>query len=672
MQKLFGGAFGAALLVAMAIPSHAQNLTVTVPIGQGGSLTSPGTIAVERSIKKIPGGAAVVPAKEFQDGYALNMKDMLGNTPGVLAQPRYGEESRLSIRGSGLSRLMHLRGVTLLQDGIPLTFADGAGDFQEIDPLTLQHVEVYRGGQGLRYGSATLGGAVNLVTPTARKLPYTALMRAEGGSHNTLRLHTQAAQVVGKADVFAAATATNSDGFRRQSEQDSRRFSGNLGYAFSPDAETRFYVAWNDIEQEVPGTISKFNALNNPKSVLLVNETGDYARDVRSLRVANRTAFRLANDWKLEVGAYANNKDLYHPIFQVIDQKSIDVGTFTRVEGDYALGAYNNEFTAGLNYGHGENDAKRFINIGGKRGARTSYATQIADNVELYGENRFEFAPDWNLITGLQANLALRDYEDHLNFGNNADKTYRSLNPKLGVMYKLDTASEVFASITRSSEAPSYAELVQGAIPGFVPVDMQTAWTAEMGSRGTRGAFSWDATLYHARVKKELLNYTVAADIPASTFNGEDTVHQGIELGLGWKATQELSFQGIYTLNDFRFDGDKQFEDNDLAGAPPHQLRFSARYERGGAFIEPTIEWTPEAAWADYANTLKSDTPVLLGVKAGIDIGDHVSLFLDARNLTDEENIATFSTVTDARVVGTNVFYPGEGRSVYGGLIVRF
>ncbi len=663
-----GGALCAALLTTTAIPTHAQPMTINVPIGQHGSLTAPGTMAAEDALKQIPGGADVVPAKEFQEGYALSMKDMLATTPGVLAQPRWGEESRLSIRGSGLSRGFHLRGITLLQDGIPFTFADGSSDFQEIDPLILQHVEVYRGGQGLRYGAATLGGAINMVTPTAHTTPHTVLLRAEGGSHETLRLHAQTAKTFDGADVFAATTRTLSDGFRQQSEQSNKRFSANAGMTLGRDAETRFYLSWNDLEQEVPGTISKSDALNNPEIAPAINKTGDYARDIKSLRVANRTAFRFDNGWKLEAGAYANNKSLYHPIFQVLDQDSLDLGTFTRLEGDYGP----HDFTLGLNLGRGINDAKRFVNNGGRRGALTADGKQTAKNIELYGENRWEFAPSWNFITGLQANFVKREYEDHLNAANDAETIYKSLNPKIGLMYKLDYQSEIYTSLTRSSEPPTFSELVQGAVVGFVPVDLQTAWTAEIGTRGKSGAFSWDATLYHARVKNELLNFTVTPDVPAATFNADETIHQGIELGAGFQTTDTISFKGVYTLNDFNFDGDAQFGDNDLAGAPPHQIRLSARYEKNGFHIEPNVEWTPQAAWVDYANTLKSDTPVLIGVKTGWDITENASIFLDARNLTDQENIASFSTITDARTVGQNVFYPGEGRSVYGGIVLKF
>lgn len=655
----------------VASPSHAQ-LEVNVPIGSGGSATAPGPIVAEREMKKIPGGADIVPAEEYKEGAALTIKDMLQNTPGVFAQPKWGDDSRLSIRGSGLSRAFHLRGVSLFQDGVPLNFADGSGDFQEFDPLALQYLEVYRGGQGLRYGTASLGGVINMVTPTARTIDYNGLLRAEMGSFNTLRLHGEAAKALDGVDAFASLTKSSSDGYRRQSDQNNIRFTGNTGIALGDKAETRFYLTYNDIEQEVASSISKADALNNPKTVPANTIVSDYARDIHSLRVANKTAVVLDSGLKLEIGAYANDKHLYHPIFQVLDQKSVDVGGFARASGDYNIDGFANDFTIGFNTSHGNNDAKRFVNIEGNRGALTADGKQIAKNYELYGENRFHFAPDWSLITGLQASYAIRDYTDNLNAANNDDEIYTSLNPKLGVLWNYAPQSEAYASITRSSEVPTFSELVQGAIPGFVPVKLQRAWTAEIGTRGQQGAFSWDVTAYHARVRKELLNYTVTADVPASTFNADETIHQGLELGAGWQANQWLSFNAIYNFNDFRFDGDAQFGDNELAGAPRHQIRLSARMEHKGAFIEPNVEIIPSAPYVDYANTLKADDYALLGVNAGWEINERVSLFVDARNLTNEKTITNYSTITDARTAATNVFYPVDGRSVFGGIKVKF
>lgn len=124
------------------------------------------TDAAEAQVAKTPGGADVVGHEDYADKSIMSLRDTLAFSPGVYLQPRYGQEVRISIRGSGLSRGFHMRGLTLPQDGVPINLADDNGDFQELEPIFFDHLEVYRGANALRFGSGTLGGAVNGVTPT--------------------------------------------------------------------------------------------------------------------------------------------------------------------------------------------------------------------------------------------------------------------------------------------------------------------------------------------------------------------------------------------------------------------------------------------------------------------------------------------------------------------------
>ncbi|WP_250862655.1 TonB-dependent receptor plug domain-containing protein, partial [Caballeronia sp. INML3] len=70
---------------------------------------------------------------------------------------------------------------------IPTNLADGSGDYYQIDPLALQSAEVYKGGNGLAYGSSTLGGAIDFLTPTAYTADAPNIVRLEGGSYGTIR-----------------------------------------------------------------------------------------------------------------------------------------------------------------------------------------------------------------------------------------------------------------------------------------------------------------------------------------------------------------------------------------------------------------------------------------------------------------------------------------------------
>lgn len=98
------------------------------------SLTVPNTAQATATIQRTPGAVEVVPDTAFKAGPAQTIKDVLGWVPGVFAQSRFGDDARVSIRGSGLSRNYGNRGINVSMDGIPVNTSDGLVDLFEIDP----------------------------------------------------------------------------------------------------------------------------------------------------------------------------------------------------------------------------------------------------------------------------------------------------------------------------------------------------------------------------------------------------------------------------------------------------------------------------------------------------------------------------------------------------------
>ena len=154
--------------------------------------------------------------------------------PGVFAQPKWGDDTRLSIRGSGLSRNFHLRGLQLYMDGIPINTADGFGDFQEIDPTAYRYIEVYKGANALRFGANSLGGAINFVMPTGYNSSLFGA-RVDLGSFGFHKLAVSSGGVSGPVDYFITGTAQELDGFREHSWGESARGSFDLGYRLSEE-----------------------------------------------------------------------------------------------------------------------------------------------------------------------------------------------------------------------------------------------------------------------------------------------------------------------------------------------------------------------------------------------------------------------------------------------------
>jgi iron complex outermembrane receptor protein len=178
--------------------------------------------------------------------------------------------------------------------------------------------------------------------------------------------------------------------------------------------------------------------------------------------------------------------------------------------------------------------------------------------------------------------------------------------------------------------------------------------------------------VYRAELDNELLTFVVnpALGIPAATFNAGPTVHQGIEAGLDWRFAPGWRLRQTYAFSDFFFEGDRVYGDNDLPLVPPHLYRAELRYDHpSGWFVAPSIEQAADT-WVDYSNTLKAPGYTVLNLGAGITLSDRTSLFVDARNLTDEHYVSNFNAVTDARVASTAVFWPGEGISAFVGLRV--
>ncbi|MDI7066281.1 hypothetical protein QMO17_34145, partial [Klebsiella pneumoniae] len=109
--------------------------------------------------------------------------------------------------------------------GIPTNQADGSGDYYQIDPIALQATEVYKGGNGLAYGSSTLGGAIDFLTPTAHTAVAPNILRLEGGSFGTVRSSAQFSRVVGPLDFIGTFTVDHNDGFRQHSRGQYEQFN---------------------------------------------------------------------------------------------------------------------------------------------------------------------------------------------------------------------------------------------------------------------------------------------------------------------------------------------------------------------------------------------------------------------------------------------------------------
>ncbi|MBO9558166.1 MAG: TonB-dependent receptor [Caulobacter sp.] len=675
---------GAALCSPLGLPLAAQaaddastKVDSVIVTARADPEDPPVVAAARRRLSETPGGVSVISQESFISRQALGLDDMLRDAPGVYAQRKWGGDVRISIRGSGIGNANHNRGLLLAQDGVPLNEADGYGDSQIADPLNSRYVEVYRGGNALRFGGALLGGAINMVTPTGKDAGFENQVRVDGGSFGMLREHVALARENSDWDVYAAATNQTSQGWRSQSQQNIQFGSLNVGRAFGQDREVRFIVNGSNVNQEIPGalTLAQFQA--DPRQTAVANANGDQGRNQRGLRGSLRTTWRVNDDLVFQGAVYAVWKDLDHPIFQVIDQQSRNYGVFGRFDWNGEIGGKKADAFFGAWYRTGDLDSNFYDNIRGARGAPRSRTLQNADAVDVFGEGRVFVTDHLAVVAGATWGQAGRDYTSFAipgvlgTINLHATKTYDWVSPRIGLLWQDEAGNQVFANITRSVEPPNLSSM-SPANTGFAPVEAQDAWTGEIGARGHHGPFTYDLTAYRANLKKEMLQYTVSPSIPATIFNADKTVHQGIEAALDWAVAPRWRLRQTWTWSDFRFDGDAVYHDNRLPIVPEHFYRAEVRYDDPrGWFVAPSLEWSATDQWIDYFNTQKAPGYAILNLNAGWKVTPAVSLFLDARNLADKAYVS--NTQAAIRWTPTTAtLWPGDGRSVFGGVTVDF
>ncbi len=630
-----------------------------------------------------PGNVSVVTAEAFADTYAVTLRDTLQFTPGVIAQPRFGEEVRLSIRGSGVANNAHLRGVELTFDGVPINGADGFGDFQEIDPSFTNHISVFRGANAFSEGAATLGGAIAFSGISALNTDEMAFLRVDGGSFGTLRTSARVAFEGERSDLLIAATRQAQDGFRTNAKQSNGRVYAQAGWRWSDRVETRVGILGNDVNQEIPGALTIAQALTTPEIANPNFFNFRFARDINGWRGWTRTTIDFGDAGEVSVGAAYTDRQLYHPVSIVIDQHLMDHLLFARWDGAADLNGLPVEWTLGTRWRDARTAARSFRSTPNRqqqRGAVIGNSLQYAGGLDVYGELRVTPVDGLTLIAGANSIETERTVRNLINRAASDSKTFDKVSPKAGLIWSPSQNHTLFANISGVFEPPTFGQLTQGGFVTFVPIAAQEGTSREIGARGTlfSGRIGYEIAAYDVGLENEFIAFQVSPLIPAATFNADDTVHRGIEAGAVIRLAEDvgggaLDLRGALTVNDFRFDGDAVYGDNKLAGVPESVVAAEISWSNGKVRLAPSV-YIQSDTWVDFRNTLKAPGHTLWNLSASWSVTDRVSLFVEGRNLTDEAYISMVSSIANARAPGVNlsIATPGDGRAIFGGLTFRW
>ncbi|WP_262964526.1 TonB-dependent receptor family protein [Methylobacter psychrophilus] len=679
--------------------------------------SDPQLAAASAEVALTPGGVTLINIDELRDRNVSSIADFFRYAPGVWAPSQSGnDEVFISSRGSNLDSNNYAgSGIKLLQDGLPVTAADGNNHNRMIDPLASSFATVARGANAFKYGASTLGGAVNFTSPTAHDSPEMRLSLSGGSFGQFLGRGTVSKVFNDSFDGLLTVEGKEWDGYRDHNKQDRFGLYSNFGWQISDAVVNRTFVSYIKNNQQLPGQLNRAQFAADPYQASTQAIDGNYQLNTETERVANKTTWTIDDKSSLDIGFSFENQQLYHPIVSkvmlpnvkggqndmfsmLVDTNQQDWGTSAR----YNLRLDSHELLLGLNFGTNSDKGGNYTNNGGQRGAMTNDITKKADNIEIFAQDHWHLTDKWTLTPALQGVFAHREVNNKRlpipqdgqpnflfaptpNFypqGGNPSNDYAGINPSLGLMYNVTQSSSLYGNVSRLFAPPTNYNISDNITAGSGSTNLKAmeGTSIEIGTRGLQkignlNSVNWDLALYYSWLNNEILSTTPPGGSPIAT-NFNNTIHAGVEgliggsFALDRNGTHTIKPVLSYTVNHFNFDGDATYGDNSLPAAPDYFLKGEVMYNHAnGYFIGPTFDVVGKR-WGDYANTYAVDAYSLLGMRTGWS-NSHYKVFVEGRNLLDTVYVANTNILNTATSADA-MLNAGAPLAFYGGVEITY
>jgi outer membrane receptor for ferrienterochelin and colicins len=523
----------------------------------------------------------VVTREEADRRGATNVADALASQPGLVVNPGsygfLGGVSALQIQGFDRDRVL------VLEDGERVVGdVGGAIDLSAIPTGDIDRIEVVSGPTSALYGSAAIGGVVNIITAPPRNEGPTGRMRMEGRSLNGLVLQANAAYRRGKPWAAVDFNLTRMDGIEKpvgpdlQVPDQSHRMVGvRAGTSLTPEMDVRirarqFRDRTDGLETQTAPGLGRF-IIDTPA------QTDRYTLHViHTTRIGSRGSnlrLSLGRQWFDNFTA-RDRRD--SPIDERHDrtqrmQSFEGVGTIADGPRTYVLGAR-------AEAEHFEQDLTRTVST--SAGPVTTTAPEVLPLSygigALYGQVAWKLG-DVTVLPGAR-------FESHTRYGS-------SIAPRLAAAWRITELVTLRASGGRGFRAPSAKELgfaFDHSAFGYkifgndalrpekswgVNADLTVTPDSRMTFRGSVYA-NWvddliDLDLGNGKNEGGIASYSYTNFGRARTAGGQ--------VDVAFKPAPFLRAESSYAYTWTRDD----VNDQPLPGRPPHAVTLSLRVEPG-------------------------------------------------------------------------------------------
>ncbi len=659
-----------------------------------------GTRTAERIID-VPYSVFRVDKKELSYGKKISAKDVLADVPGLFVQSRYGNHDlRVSIRGFGTRSNSGVRGVRILQDGIPESEPDGETVIDAIDFTSLGGVEVVKGNLSSLYANAP-GGVVNFISDLYFLKNYvssTNQIGAFGFRQNGFK--------VGLSNpdnrLFLSYNYRNIDGYRQHSNENQHLL--NVIYESYLGKLTTFTILANYVDGliKLPGSLTRAEFEADPLQANPLAITQDFKRVSQKGRLAfkYKTSFDEESRQDLEIIGYGGLKELTktdNDLYTVSTRYSL--GGLAKYSTKFEIAEHPNIFTIGTDYAFQAGPVSEFTNNYGEPYLIQSQYDASLSNLGFYFLDHFTALPE-QLELFVSSRYDYDIFQRKVHYGLiDTSRSFAKFTPKAGANFKLSPMIALYSSYGISYDFPALSELTNNPFTSnssySINPDLtaQTSYNFELGIKGNivnpgegiPKKMFFEATYFHYYIHDEIVPFI----INQKTYfrNAGVTNRQGIEMGINSEPFEHIEFVMNYTYTDFIYDkyittiyspgGSiiKDYTGKVVPSVPKHILNLILTYEwEISKDISGILQWD-----CDYIDNMYTDDDnvetsagyfygnALAGINVGLPNFNLIA-YVGSTNIFDRR----FSGFVNINDFHGRYFETGEPRNVYAGLRITF
>jgi iron complex outermembrane receptor protein len=664
------------------------------------------TITGTRTAKKIidiPYSVFRVDKKELTYGKKVSAKDLLADVPGLFLQNRYGgTDLRISLRGYGTRSNSGIRGIRILQDGIPVSDPDGQTVADEIDFNTLGGVEVVKGNISSLYANAP-GGVINFLTDLYYPQSFVK-MNNQAGSFGTKLTDERVAIKTDDYRFTMSYNYKNIDGYRPHSTEYSNL--ANAVYEAYIGKKGTLDILGNYVRSQVklPGSLTQQNYHIDPLMADTNAVSQDYKRDTKKGRLAVRFKTFLDNreNNEIEVTGFGGVKNLEQTdisTYSILNRYT--AGTFLRYRNRTKLARRNNDFNIGVDYAFQSGPILDYENIGGHR--QSAIENSFEDNIGNLGVYFYE---QYNILKDKMDIFISGRYDkfiymrNELVYNGQIDTTrrFQQFTPKVALNYKLTKEIALYTSyglgydVPASSEMDNWIYSSNGGVTTLNPdLDPSKSNNFEIGLKGNvinKKRTEWfrkalfDITYFYYIIRDDIVPFVY---LNKTYFrNAAKTSRQGVELGFQTEPFEGVELTANYIFTHFRykeydalaFDSvnnpvHQDYSNNVMPSYPQHMLNFILGYEfeiseHVNGLAQFDCDYVTKM-FVDDRNSQSTSPYFYSNPMAGVNIflgHFNILAFAGVNNIFDKRYVG-FININDY----LGKFYEaGEPRNIYGGI----